>query len=251
MFFVEIKIGPNERLDDLQLNGLKIIQKIGGYGFTSDSVLLANFVKAKKTDVCLEIGAGCGVISILVNHKQKPAKIYAVEIQTEQGNLAKKNVELCKMNNSIEIVSDKIQNWKKHFSAGQFDVVFSNPPYFKFDKNVCGEITEKVVSRFDKELSLDDFFLSISKLLKFGGKLFFVHDSSRLYECMFIMQKYGITPKRLCFVHPNNQKNATVFLCEACLGGKNGLKVLPPIFTNNLNGDYIQTIQKLFKTVKN
>lgn len=244
---MDIKLNVNERLDDLQLDGLKIIQKIDGYCFTSDSVLLANFVKAKKTDVCLEIGAGCGIISILVNYKEKPSKIYAVEMQKEQSSLAEKNVKLCNMSNNISVISDKIQNWKKHFMAGQFDVIFANPPYFKYDKNVCGDVTEKIVSRFDKELSLEDFFLSISKLLKFGGKLFFVYDSSRLYECLLIMKNHGITPKRIYFVHPNKQKNSTVFLCEATLGGKNGLKILPPLFANNLNGDYVQTIQKLYK----
>ena len=77
--------------------------------------------------------------------------------------------------------------------------------------------------------------------------MFFVNDSSRLGECFAEMKKFNLTPKRIYFVHPNNSKNSTVFLCEAVLGGKDGLVVMPPLFTNNLNGDYIQTIQKLYK----
>lgn len=241
-----MELQKDERLDDLNLDGLKIIQKIGGYGFTSDSVLLANFVKTKKTDVCVEIGAGCGIISILVDYKEHPKNIFAFEIQQEQTNLAKRNFELCDMHN-IKIVCDKIQNWQKYLQPGKIDVVFANPPYFKYDNAVCGENEQKIISRFDKELPVVDFFECTGKMLKFGGKLYFVQDSSRLNECFNAMKKNNIAPKRIYFVHPNQNKNSTVFLCEAVKGGKDGLVVMPPLFTNNLDGDYIQTIQKLYK----
>ncbi|MBQ7885088.1 MAG: methyltransferase [Clostridia bacterium] len=243
----KLKLENDERLDDLNLDGLKIIQKVDGYGFTSDAVLLANFVKTKHLDVCVEVGAGSGVISILVNHKENPKKIYAFEIQKTQAQLANKNIELCQMQDKITLINDKVQNWNTYLQTGEVDVVFSNPPYFKYDSKVCGNNEQKVLSRFDKELSLDDFFESISKMLKFGGKLFFVQNSARLSECFDIMAKHGLVPKRIYFVHPNNTKDSTVFLCEAVKGGKHSLIVMPPLFTNDLDGNYIQTIQKLYK----
>lgn len=245
-FLIKLERKQDERLDDLNLDGLKIIQKVGGYGFTSDSVLLANFVQTKHSDMCVEIGAGCGIISILVNYKEKPNKILAFELQNEQSCLAERNFNLCNMQN-IKAINDKIQNWQNYLKIGEVDVVFSNPPYFKYDKNVCGENEQKILSRFDKELSINDFFDCSSKMLKFGGKLYFIQDSARLNECFAVMKKYNIAPKRIYFVHPNQNKNSTVFLCEAVKGGKDGLIVMPPLFTNNLDGDYIQTIQKLYK----
>lgn len=240
-------LGVDERLDDLNLDGLKIIQKKDGYGFTSDSVLLANFVKARKKDNCVEIGAGCGVISILVNYKEKPQKIIAFEFQEEVACLAERNIKYNCMQDNIQVVSDKIQNYKKYISEGAIDIVFSNPPYFKYDKSVCGEVEQKVISRFDKELPLCDFFECVSKILKFGGKLFFVYDAKRLNECFVGMNKCNLKPKRIYFVHPNQTKDCTVFLCEAIKGGNEGLTIMPPLFTNNLDGNYIQTIQKLYK----
>lgn len=237
----------NERLDDLNLDNLKIIQKIDGYGFTSDSVLLANFVKASKNSTCVEIGAGSGIISILVNYKENPKQIYAFEIQEDVASLAKRNVELNNMQDKINVIFDKVQNFANYIQHGCADVVFSNPPYFKYDKIVCGNNQEKACSRFDKFLPLDEFFCTVSKLLRFGGKLFFVNDSQRIGECFIEMKKNNIAPKRLYFVHPNNNKNSTVFLCEAVKGGKEGLIVMPPLFTNSLNGNYVQTIQKLYK----
>ena len=241
-----LELKQDERLDDLNLDGLKIIQKVGGYGFTSDSVLLANFVQTKHSDFCVEIGAGCGIISILVNYKEKPQKIHAFEIQQDQAQLALKNVKLCNMSN-INIICDKIQNWDKYIKCGEIDVVFSNPPYFKYDQNVCGANEQKILSRFDKELSLTDFFECTSKMLKFGGKMYFVQNSERLSECFNVMKQNSLEPKRIYFVHPNQNKNSTVFLCEAVKGGKDGVIIMPPLFTNNLDGDYVQTIQKLYK----
>lgn len=239
----------DERIDDLNLDGLKIIQKVGGYGFTSDSVLLANFVKAKKTDTCIEIGTGSGVISVLVNYKEKPKKIFAFEIQEGAATLAKRNFALNNMQNKIEIICDRVQNFKKYINEGVVDVVFSNPPYFKYDSVMCGEIEEKVISRFDRELSLNDLFEVASKMLKFGGRFYFVNASNRLAECFENMKKHNLAPKKMYMVHPNSHKNSSVFLCECVKGGKNGIVVMPPLFTNNLDGDYIQTIQKLYKGV--
>ena len=147
----------------------------------------------------------------------------------------------------IVIVPDKVQNFKNYIDDGSVDVVFSNPPYFKYDEKVCGQLEEKIISRFDRELSLEDFFASTASMLKFGGKLYFINDSQRLNECFCIMKKYNLSPKRIYFVFPNQSKNSTVFLCECVKGGKDGLVVMPPLFTNNLDGDYIQTIQKLYK----
>ncbi len=236
-----------ERIDDLNLDGLKLYQDVDGYTFTSDAVLLANFVKTKKTDTCVEIGTGSGIISILVNYKEKPKDIFAYEIQESVAHLAKRNVELNDMQKNITVICDKIQNWKKYQKEGSVDVVFCNPPYFKFDPNVCGNNEQKTISRFDKYLTPLELFEASSKLLKFGGKLFFINDSARLDECFNVMKNNDLTPKRMYFVHPNENKNSSVFLCEAVKGGKQMLKVMPPLFTNNLDGDYIQTIQKLYK----
>jgi len=236
-----------KRIDDLQLDGLKIMQEEGGYGFTSDAVLLANFVKTKKSDICAEIGTGSGVISILVNYKEKPKKIYAFEIQPNVAKLAKENIKLNKMQKNIEILPQKVQNWRDFIDFGSVDVVFCNPPYFKYDNNVCGKNEIKQASRFDKYLPLCELFDCCSKMLKSGGKMFFVYSSSRLFECFYEMKKVHLAPKRMYFVHPNLSKDSTVFLCEAVKDGKDGVIIMPPLFTNNLDGDYIQTIQKLYK----
>ena len=125
----------NERLDDLQVGGLRIIQDKEKYAFTSDSALLANFISAKKSDSCLEIGCGSGVISILLSYKCNPKKIVAFEIQTSAADLAKRNVELNDLRDKIEVINSPIQNFKEYVLTESFDVVFSNPPYMKVNNS--------------------------------------------------------------------------------------------------------------------
>ena len=155
------------RLDDLNLDGLKIYQYIDGYTFTSDSVLLANFVNTKKSDECVEIGAGSGVISILVNHKTQPKQIYAFEFQKKYADLMQDNLVYNNISN-IQVFSDKVQNFEKYLTK-QVDVVFCNPPYYD-----CGDIVsqndEVMIAKHQKFLPLKEFVLCAQKMLKFGGK---------------------------------------------------------------------------------
>ena len=110
---MEVKLDRNERIEDLQCNGLKIIQNKEQYTFTSDSVILANFISTKKEDLCAEIGTGCGVISILLSAKSQFKKISAFELQPQMARLAEKNVILNKLEEKIEIISDeKIEVYK-------------------------------------------------------------------------------------------------------------------------------------------
>ena len=121
-----MKLEKDERIEDLQCDGLQIIQNKNFYTFTSDSVVLANFISAKRGDKCVEIGTGCGVISILLSKKISFEKITAFEIQEEMFSLAKKNVELNNLENKIEIVHDDIIDFEKYIKSGSIDVVFSN-----------------------------------------------------------------------------------------------------------------------------
>ena len=231
------------RLDDLMLDGLKIYQYKDGYNFTSDSVLLANFVSTKKSSRCVEIGTGSGIISILVSHKQQPQKIYAFEIQKKYSDLAKKNIEYNKIGN-IEVINDDIENFSKYLGA-EVDVVFCNPPYFS------GEITsqneEIALSRHQKYLPLEKLAKVSSKLLKFGGSFFVVYPAEKLCELICALVKYNLIPKKIFFAQPNLQKNANTVYVMCKKGGKFSVKVMPVLVTNDLDGNYVQTIQKLYR----
>lgn len=241
----------SERLDDLQLGDLKIIQDKNKYNFTSDSALLANFVSTKKSDKCVEIGCGSGVISILVNHKCSPQKILAFEIQSSMADLAKRNITLNNLSDKIEIINAPIQEFEKYIQKATVDVIFSNPPYMKVnEQSLINSSKEIAISRHEIKLNLQDLIKCSSNLLKFGGKLYLVHRSERLSEIFAEMHKNQLEPKRMFFVSPSENKNPNIVLIEAQKGAKSGLKVLPTLIVNDKDGNYLYTIQKLYKENK-
>lgn len=235
-------MNKGERIEDLQCNGLKIIQNKELYCFTSDSVILANFVKVKTGEKALEIGAGCGVISILLTAKTKAKKIVAFEMQDELAELAKRNVELNSLGDKIEIVHDKIQNYRKYFEDEQFDVVFSNPPYMHSDEKNKNEKTPRDLARHDSTLSLQDLCASAKRALRFGGRLYLVYDPSRTAELVHSLIENSLEPKTMFFTE-NGKKAIKLVVIEAVKGGKHGVKVLPALVTNDPNGDYLDNLK--------
>ncbi len=228
------------QIEDLQCGGLKIIQNKALYTFTSDSVILANFVKIKRGEQALEIGAGCGVISILLTAKTNAAKIVAFEMQQPMAELAQKNIKLNKLEEKIEIICDKAQNYKKYFKEGEFDVVFSNPPYMK---SVDGEErTTRYLSRHDDCLKIGELCDTASRALKFGGRVYFVYGADRSCELISEMIKHKLEPKTM-FYTENGKGKVVLVVIEAVKGGKSGVKVLPNLVTNDKNGDYYERLQ--------
>ena len=120
---MDVKLEKDERLEDLQCKGLKIIQNKNYYTFTSDSVILANFIKLNNKDNCVEIGTGCGVISVLLSAKTDFNKIIAFEIQSEMARIAEKNILLNNLEEKIQVISDDVRNYRQHCKPESFDVL--------------------------------------------------------------------------------------------------------------------------------
>lgn len=238
----------NEVLDDLQLNGLKIIQNRSKYCFTSDAVILANFVKAKQKDRLCEIGTGSGVISILINYKHNPKEIVAFEVQPYMADMAKRSITLNNLEDKIKVINSPIQDCFVYEKQESFDVVFSNPPYQKVFSNSPISLTEEdAISKHELKLTLEELLSFSSKLLKFGGKFYIVYDAKRTAELLHKLTINNLAPKKMFFCSPSKDKNPHIVLVESIKGGKDGIIILPTLITNDKNGDYIYTIQKLYQ----
>lgn len=228
-----------ERLEDLQYKGLKIIQDNSLYTFTSDSVVLANFVKIKKNENAVEIGCGCGVVSILLSAKTNVKSIVAFEIQQEMSNLARKNLKLNNLEDKIQIINDDVVNFYKYLSANETDVVFSNPPFMY--SNTGNHNTVKNIARHDGKLTPEKLCSVASKILKDNGRFYLVYLPERLCEIFDCLVKNKLQPKRLFFTE--NQKGQ-IKLCviEAVKNGGKGVKILPNLTVNENNGDYLEKL---------
>lgn len=235
-----------ERIDDLQINGYKLIQNPDLFCFGIDAVLLSSFAKAKENDRVLDLGTGNGVIPILLAAKTKADHITGLEIQHESASLAKRSVELNSLTSRVTIVEGDIKESSKIFGASSFNVVTTNPPYMNQNHGLINDYSPKAIARHELLCTLEDIISQASKLLVPSGNLFMIHRPHRLEDIMVLLRQYHIEPKRLRFVHPYIDKEPTMVLIEANRGGKPNLIVEKPLIIYKDVNVYTEEIQQIY-----
>ncbi len=221
-----------ERTDDLGLCGLKLIQNTDLFCFGTDSVLLSNFVRAKKESTVVDFCTGNGIIPVLLSAKTNAKKIYGIEIQEPSYSLAVRNAKLNALEGRLEFIMDDLKNWKKYFVHGSIDVVTCNPPYMKIGAGFTNPGDYKAVARHEIFINFEQIANIAAQILKFGGYFYAVHRADRLCDVLFSLRKNGLEPKRLCFVSPSPDRAPNLILVEAMKGAKPSLKIENPIYAN-------------------
>ena len=234
----------NERLDDLQLDSLEIIQKKDGYKFSTDSVLLANFAKAKKNDICVDLCSGSGVVAILFSYKNKNKKTYAVELQSGLADMAKRSVLHNKLDEQIEVLNQDLSETPKTLGYESVDVVTVNPPYNEVGQTSATD--EIAIATHEIKTNLKKIVQTSSKILKFGGKFFMVHRADRLTDILFECRANKLEPKTLRIVYPKASKEPNLVLIEATKGGKAGLKIQKPLILSNEDGSETEELKHIY-----
>ena len=236
----------NERLDDLQRNGLKIIQKTDGFCFGMDAVLLSGFASVKPGERALDLGTGTGIIPLLLSAKTKGDHFTGLEIQTEIMKMAQRSVALNGLEKKIDIIQGDIKEASRIFGAASFDVVTSNPPYMNDAHGLKNPGDVKAISRHEVLCTLEDVVREGTKALKPGGRFYMVHRPHRLAEIITVMKQYKLEPKRMKFVHPFADKDANMVLIEAVRGGGAWLKLEPPVIVYKEPGVYTDEIYERY-----
>ena len=236
----------NERVDDLQRNGLKIIQKTDGFCFGMDAVLLSGFAHVKRGERVLDMGTGTGIIPLLLSAKTQGEHFTALEIQKEIAEMAARSVAMNHLEEKIEIVNGDIKEASRIFGGASFDVVTTNPPYMNDAHGLKNPTEVKAISRHEVLCTLEDVVREGAKVLKSGGRMYMVHRPHRLIEIISAMRQYKMEPKRMCMVHPFKDKEANMVLIEAVKGGGSWLKMEAPIIVYKEPGVYTDEIYKIY-----
>ncbi len=240
-------INENERIDNLECNGLKIIQNEKLFCFGIDSILLADFAKEiKEGSKIIDLGTGSGIIGILLCAKTKPSPIIGVEIQSQVAEMAKRSIQLNNLQNQFKIINDDIKNLEKIEQMGTFDAVVTNPPYKKMGTGITNENKNKLISRHEITATLEDFIQIAKKLLKPGGNFYMVHRPDRLVDIIELLRKYKLEPKKIRLVHPNINKAPNIVLIKSTKDAKPFLKIEKPLYVYNEQGEYTNEIQKIY-----
>ena len=241
-----VTCGEDERIDDLQRNGYRIIQKKKGFCFGMDAVLLSGFAQVKEGEVAVDLGTGTGIIPILLEAKTKGKHFTGLEIQEEVAEMAGRSVRLNQLENRVDIVRGDIKEASRLFGKASFDVVTSNPPYMNDNHGLKNPELPKAIARHEVFCTLDDVCREASLLLKSGGRFYMVHRPHRLAEIITALKTYKLEPKRMKLVHPFADKEANMVLIEAVRGGKSMMKVEAPIIVYREPGVYTQEIYDVY-----
>ncbi len=236
----------NERIDDLHRNNYVIIQNIKKFCFGIDAVLLSDFSKAKRGDTVFDIGTGTGIIPILMSAKTPAKKYFAIDIQKESVDMARRSVALNNLTEKIDIFHIDVKNVFEKFHKNSIDVVTSNPPYMNIGGGIINKYDSKAIARHEIFCNLDDVTKAASLLLKQNGKFYMVHRPSRLCDIIYTLRTYNLEPKTIRFVQPYKNKEPNMVLIESIKNAKAFLKVLPNLVVYNEDNKYTDEINKIY-----
>jgi len=234
--------------DSISLRGAGVVtiaQPKTGFRFTLDSLLLADFCRIKPRDRILELGAGTGVISLLIAKKFPKTHLVADEAEVAAYRLLRQNIETNGLGDRIVPDDRDIKNLGRGFAPNTFDVIVANPPYTRCGTGRRSPSVERQMARQDQCASVNSW-LDRQDLLKNRGRYMLVFPAGRMAELIALLRERDLEPKRIRFVHPYLTKPASLLLIEAVKGAGTSLEVLPPLIVHEKGGGYTAEMREIY-----
>ncbi len=232
---------------DLLCGGrLRISQPRQGYRFSIDAVILAGAVRPAPGTRIVDLGAGCGIVALLIAARRPGTSVVAVEIQEELARLARENAAANGLSSRVEVVCGDLRRLERRDLGGAFDWVVSNPPFRHRGSGRLAGNDSRALARHEISVVLEDVLQAARRLLDPGGRVSLVYDAGRAADLLSGMRAAGLEPKRLRGVHGTPRHAARLLLVEGIRGGRPGLRVEPPLFLFAAPGRYTPEVQSFF-----
>jgi tRNA1Val (adenine37-N6)-methyltransferase len=225
---------------------IQVKQHQRGYRFAVDAIILAHHVHPRPQSVIADLGAGCGIIPLILAYRHPQIRIHGIEIQPELAELAVRNVEDNALQDRIQIHRMDLKSPEIRRIPVTYDIVVSNPPYRKADSGRINPNLQRAVARHELETSLSDWLSAAGTLLRKGGKFVIVYTADRIVELLLQMQTAGIEPKSLRAIHSGPKTEAKLIVVEGAKGGRPGTKVLSPLIVYRSDGSYTEEMERMF-----
>lgn len=242
-----LDLKEGERIDQLFSTDVKIIQNKEVFSYSIDSVLLSRFPKIPKKGLIVDLCSGNGAVGLFASTRTK-APIVLIELQERLADMAKRSILLNGLEKQVSIIQDDLKHLLNHVPRSKVDLIVCNPPYFKATETSKKNISEHyLLARHEITTNLAEICSVARHALKSNGRLAMVHRPDRFLEIIETLKNYHLAPKRIQFVYPKQGKEANLLLIEAIKDGStDGLKILPPLFVHQENGDYTEEIFEIY-----
>lgn len=238
-----------ERIDDLQRNGLKIIQNPSAFCFGMDAVLLASFCRLKPRDVVADMGAGTGILSVLLSDDQKDARFHLFEIQQDMADMAARTIALNSLEGRATVYASDMEKAKDILGFESVDAVVCNPPYGKKQATLQSESTGVSMARHEGDTDIGKVVSSCAAIVKNGGRLFMVFPAQRLLELFDQLREKRMQPKRVRLVCSKISKAPYLALVESVKNAKDGLAWLSPLVVYDELGALTPELRRIYHMV--
>ncbi len=236
----------NERIDDLQRGGLRVIQRADAFRFGTDAVLLADFAAPRRHDRVCDLGTGTGIIPLLLYARENTISADAVEIQPDMADMAARSMAMNGLNEKIRVLSGDLRSIRTLLPHARDDLVTCNPPYGKAGGTLLNPDASKRLARHEESCAIEDVACAAAWLLQNGGRLCCVFPAARMIELSDAMRKYRMAPKRIRMVHSRVEKAAHLCLMEGMLDARPGLIIEPPLVIYDENNAYTPELRRIY-----
>lgn len=241
-----VTIGPDERIDDLQLAGLRIIQKDSGFRFGMDAVLLADFARVEERDHAADFGTGTGILPLLLAGRGRGAHFDALEIQPDMADMAKRSVRLNGLTERIMVHHVPVEEADSVIEPGSLDAIVCNPPYGVPGTTLLNPEKALSTARHQTAAGLTAWYRMAYRLLRGKGRFHMVYPAPRMLEAMTALSKARLEPKRFRLIYPSAEKPANLVLIEAMKDAKPMLHPEPPLIIYERDGSMTQELRRIY-----
>jgi len=238
-----------EELSEESLFGgkLRCLQPRQGYRFSVDAVLLAHFPAPEPGTRILDLGAGCGIVSLILSHRCPTASLVALEVQPRLAGIIRRNVVINDLESRVAIIEGDCRRIAALLPGGSCDWVVANPPYYSIDSGRHHPESERAKARHEILGGVGEMAAAAAFALKAQGRAVVVYPAARAETLLGALRDNGLVPKRLQWVHPFPGAEAGLVLVEALKDGDEGLEELPPFFIcQERGGAYTEAMAAMY-----
>src|SRR5208283_225982 len=230
----------NETRDTILDGRITLIQPRHGYRFSVEAILLGRFARASTRERVLELGAGCGVVAIMMAALCRPSEVVAIEIQPPLAAMIARSAAINGLDSVNAVCADLRQKRIAGVEPASFDLVVANPPYRAAAAGRENPDCSRRVARGESDGAavLMDFVAAAHRYAHRGARVAFVFTARRSAELISAMRSKQLEPKRIRFVHPRIAMPASVMLIEARASGGIEVAIEPPLIIYERPGIY-------------
>ena len=224
---------------------------MSGYRFSIDPVLLAHFIRPGKEERVLDLGAGCGVLGLILLYRgmDRISSLTALELQPGLVQLARDNVRLNQFQEQMAVVEGDLRDIRKYFEPESFATVVCNPPFYPAGSGRPSRSKESEIARHQVACTLSEILGAAAMAVKNRGKVYLVYPAESLGSLLALLSQHSLTAKRmqLVYSYPDSAMDARLVLIEAVKNGGEGMKVLPPLYIyEQKDGAYSEAVQRFY-----